>query len=97
MESRVQDNLEILTEVIQIAKENGLKRIKIADIEIELSDYELVQLYANKIQNGETVLTNSNNVPNSPTLGNEAKDTSLTMTDTLPFSDEDPDLYLSTF
>jgi hypothetical protein len=97
MEPRVDESLEMLLDMIEIAKTSGLKRIKIGDIEVELSDYELVKLYAQSLPNQEQNLTNSNNVPNTPPLGNEAKDTSTTMTDTLPSINEDPDLYLSTF
>lgn len=97
MESRVNNSIEMLEELIELAKTSGLKRIKIGDIEVELSDYELVKLYAQSLPNQEQNLTNSNIVPNTPPLGNEAKDTSITMTDTLKSIDDDPDLYLSTF
>jgi hypothetical protein len=97
MELRVDESLETALEMIEIAKASGLKRIKIKDIEVELSDYELVRLFSQNLPSTDPALTNSNVVPNTPTPGNEAKDTTTIMTDTLPSTDEDPDLYLSTF
>lgn len=97
MEPRVDESIELVLELIEIAKVSGLKRIKIKDIEIELSDYEMVRLYAQNLPIEQQNLTNDNKVPNTPSLGNEAKDTSTILTDTLTSIDEDPDLYLSTF
>lgn len=97
MELRVESDLELALNMIELAKETGVKRIKIKDIEIELSDYEMVRLYAQNLPLEQQNLTNDNKVPDKPSLGNEAKDTSTILTDTLPSIDEDPDLYLSTF
>lgn len=88
-------------EMIQIAREQGLKRLKLGSIEVELSDFELVRLHneylAKQGQAALENLTNANIVQETPSPGNEAKDTSQILTDTLPSIEDDPDLYLSTF
>lgn len=81
------------SELIALAKSQGLKRLKVGTIEVELSDYELTVLYTQKLQLNADQLTTSNIVPQSPSLASEAKDTTQTMLDTTvtpeDYDDED--------
>ena len=69
-------------EIIALAKSQGLKRLKVGSIEIELSDYELTVLYTQKLQLGVNDITDSNRVQETPSPTSEAKDTTQTMIDT---------------
>lgn len=55
-----------LNTMIAIAKQNGLKRLKVGTLEVELSDYELVQIYTNKQLAAENLTGANNAIKPSP-------------------------------
>lgn len=74
-----------LKDMISMAKEFGLKRLKIGSLEIEVSDLVLVTEYAKKLETSEN-LTNNSTVTETPSQSPDAN--------TLLTEDEDDDSLL---
>lgn len=51
--------------MLAYAKANGLKRLKVGSLEVEISDYELALLYTEKLQAAQN-LTNANTATQTP-------------------------------
>lgn len=81
-----------IPEMVQYAKAQGLKRLKVGSLEIELSDYELTLIYSEKLKNAEN-LTSANNATNTPSLSQDANQPIAQIADD---DNEDELLYHST-
>lgn len=75
-------DMKKIAEIIALAKSQGLKRLKVGSIEVEISNYELTVLYTAKLGLNAGQLTDSNMVQETPSPTSEAKDTTQTMLDT---------------
>lgn len=71
MELRAVKHAKELVQMIEMAKNNGLKRLKVGSLEIELSDIELATQLASKLDVASNI-TNDNNATNTPTPNADA-------------------------